>query len=190
MKTFEIGDIVKIKDGSYMLTMDIYTAKLTHNGKYESTKIIDWCTDPFRIIAVRCDIPYKDKFLLYRYTGYVLQNMENNEIWYATDINITKLNKETKKSENYKIGDIVKIIDGSYMKTFVKKNNFVHNGQFESTETIGWCKDPFRIIAVDCKIPYEISKYLKNDSGYIIQNMKNKEVWYATDINITKGDEM
>ncbi len=92
--------------------------------------------------------------------------------------------------ETFKIGDVVKIKNGSYMRTFNENGKITNRGSFESTKIIGLCKDPFRVIGVYCRpMPYGKADYNDKYNGYIIQNMKNKEMWYATEINIIKGNE-
>jgi len=79
------------------------------------------------------------------------------------------------------VGDIVNIKDGSYMLTRNIVGDYVHNGAFDSTRTIGHCKDDFLVLAT--KLPelscraYRITNSDVLKCNTVIQNVLNGEVW-------------
>jgi len=93
------GDKVKIKDGSYMMT--ICNQKLSHEGSHESTKIIGWCKDTFTIITTEGKYPTGDRAS--RANNIMMVNDVNGEIWFCSYINIKKPVCEHTMQELYDI---------------------------------------------------------------------------------------
>ena len=80
-----------------------------------------------------------------------------------------------------KVGDQVKIKDGSYMLT-VKDGKLSHTGSSASTDVIGWCKDSFTIVATYCTLPADaqpVTRIIQNDT--VIVNNSNGEIWFCAE---------
>ena len=163
METFKIGDVVKIKDGSWMKTID-ENGNIVNKGKYKSTKIIGMCKDNFLVIAIYTTIPYGKPELLNKYNGFVLQNMENGEIWYATELNITKEEKQKYivywSEKWFKENSVLnsddktdlKIVDDAF---FSKKNGFDNKNDIKKVnklmnkgDSIYICNDELLIVKI------------------------------------------
>jgi hypothetical protein len=93
------GDKVKIKDGSYMMTIN--GNQLSHVGSYKSTEVIGWCKDTFTIIAVGGKYPTGDRAK--RANDIMMVNDTNREIWFCSYINIKKPVREHTMQELYDI---------------------------------------------------------------------------------------
>ena len=75
----------------------------------------------------------------------------------------------------------VKIIDGSWMKTFNKEGKLTTEGATKATKAIGQCRDEFRILA---------NSNIKNSNKdyplltLMIQHKNSGEIWYCNPFNI------
>lgn len=98
MSSIKVGDIVTIKDGSYMCTYDD-KGKLTHYG-VGSDKYIGLCQDKFEVISINKDYPTLDEdHNIYKITDSLRDKIYNNcaiinkttkRLWFCSKINITK----------------------------------------------------------------------------------------------------
>ncbi len=93
------GDKVKIKDGSYM--MSINKKKISHEGSHENTKKIGWCEDTFTIVAIGGKYPTGERAKCPN--DIMIVNDINDEIWFCSFLNITKLIRQHTMQELYDI---------------------------------------------------------------------------------------
>ena len=84
-----LGDQVRIKDGSYMLTQ--IKGKLSHSS--DKIPVIGWNKDIWTILLINVPLPtdYNYATGLHRYNNNCLiQNNINKELWFCSKINIIK----------------------------------------------------------------------------------------------------
>ena len=92
-KNIEPGNIVNIKDGSYMLTVNTDTDELTHYGKKPNEEI-GLNKNYFVVIAVNVPCPSYDNCssenVLIPQNNCIIKDIVTYEIWFCSRINIIK----------------------------------------------------------------------------------------------------
>ena len=77
----KVGDQVKIKDGSFMLTVS--DGALSGYGKSENTRYIGMCNGLFTVVAVGCQLPIGETLTLGRVNDTIISHNSTGEIWFC-----------------------------------------------------------------------------------------------------------
>ena len=86
-----------------------------------------------------------------------------------------------------KVGDKVKVIDGSWMMT-IRNGELYHLGASPQTRTIGWCKDSFTIVAIGSGFPIDddcIGTRGFDSNTIMAVHDPTKEIWFGSSINFS-----
>ena len=77
-----VGDQVKIKDGSFMIT--VANSKLSEHGGYTSTNHIGLCKDDFTVIAVNMKLPVGESINV-RTNDTIIVHNPTGEVWFCSE---------------------------------------------------------------------------------------------------------
>ena len=83
-----------------------------------------------------------------------------------------------------KIGSVVKIVDGSYMMTQLPDGKISHSSK--NIEVIGHNQDTWNVLLINIALPTErsLASTLLAHNNCLIQNTRNKELWFCSNVNI------